>query len=467
MTGKLAAFRYPPVAWAWVTVATLVPATAAGQDTNYWSAKFGTRAILLGGAVIGSPVDLSATFYNPGGVALELREKAFLTSKTFEYAAIEVEDAAGQGLDFTSRQTGILPSFLAGFLPRKWLGEGNILTYSLLERFTSRFEVDSRTIDSLPAVMGLGTDVDFFGEAAAASRINEVWGGIGWARKVENPIGLGVTMYGAFRNQKGRTQVIAQALSSQDTGAALTSIQDFNYWNFRLVWKAGVMYDGDRVGFGVSITTPGLSLFGSGSALIDEFLLVPEVPGDTLENRFVAVDRDGGSTYASPVSVGVGLAYKMKRTRLFGSAEWYDHVGPNAVLDLGTYVGQSTGDTAQLAVIEELKSVVAWAVGVQHALNDKLSGYLSFAYDPAAAIDPTDSEDVTAIGNWNISVITAGATFPVLGTEFTLGLGYGFGSGTSEQLADFSKLGSGDILPGPLPTPVRYNALRLTIGFAL
>jgi len=41
------------------------PGAADAQDTNYWTAKYGTRAILLGGAVIGAPVDLSATFYNP------------------------------------------------------------------------------------------------------------------------------------------------------------------------------------------------------------------------------------------------------------------------------------------------------------------------------------------------------------------------------------------------------------------
>ena len=35
------------------------------QDTQYWNIQYGTRSTLLGGAVIGSVADLSATYYNP------------------------------------------------------------------------------------------------------------------------------------------------------------------------------------------------------------------------------------------------------------------------------------------------------------------------------------------------------------------------------------------------------------------
>ena len=40
------------------------------QETYYWNITYGTRSTLLGGAVIGSVSDLSATYYNPGAVAL-------------------------------------------------------------------------------------------------------------------------------------------------------------------------------------------------------------------------------------------------------------------------------------------------------------------------------------------------------------------------------------------------------------
>ena len=42
-----------------------VPAAHA-QDAHYWNLQYGTRAELLGGAVIGSKVGISNSLYNPG-----------------------------------------------------------------------------------------------------------------------------------------------------------------------------------------------------------------------------------------------------------------------------------------------------------------------------------------------------------------------------------------------------------------
>lgn len=453
--------------WLILLMGGLTPTVAVAQDTNYWSAKYGSRAILLGGAVVGAPVDLSAAFYNPGGMALELEQEFFLTSKTFQFANLRVRNVAGEGLDFTSQQVGILPSFLGGFLPRKWLGESNLLGYSLLQRFDSRFEVTTRTITSVDSVPDLGFGADFFGEAALDSRVTETWGGVTWARNYGGRLGLGVTMYGAYRYQRGRNQIIAEALTSADTGAVLIDITAFKYWNFRLLWKAGAMYTWDNLSVGVSVTTPGLDLFGGGSAGLNRFALLPNLSQDTTETLFVAAERDGSSAYESPLSIGGGLAYAFGRTRVFGSAEWYNSVGPYNVLDLGTAIGQSSGDTIQITIQQELTSVVAWAVGVQHKLSDKVGGYLSFASDPSATQDDPASVDETSVGNWDIRTITAGATFPLGSSELTLGLGYGWGSGTTEQLADFSDLGGGDILPSGVPTPIDYSSIRLTIAFSI
>jgi hypothetical protein len=448
-------------------ICLLAPADAGAQDTNYWTAKYGTRAILLAGAVIGAPVDLSATFYNPGGVALGLEQEFFLTSKTFQFANIKVKNVAGEGLDFTSQQVGIIPSFVGGFLPNKWLGEKNKLAYSLLQRFESRFEVETRTITSLDSIPSLGTGVDFFGEAALDSRLTETWGGVSWSRKYGERLGLGATLYGAYRYERGRSQILAEGLTSADTGAVIVDINAFKYWNFRFLWKIGAMYTLEDFSFGVALTTPGLDLFGTGSAGFNQFVLAPESPTDTIVNRFVAVEREGSSTYRSPLSIGAGMEYEFNHTRVFGSAEWYNSVGPYNILELGPFVGQTTGDTIQVKLVQELKAVVAWAVGMRQKLSEKVSGYLSFAFDPATVPENPDSPDATTVGNWDIRTITAGATFPLGSSEFTLGLGFGWGGGTAEQLVDFGNVSGGGILPGAVPTPIDYTSIRFTIGFSI
>ncbi|MCK5572460.1 MAG: hypothetical protein KAJ12_06850, partial [Bacteroidetes bacterium] len=46
-----------------IVLLLLLNISAPGQETYYWNIQYGTRSTLLGGAVIGSASDLSATYY--------------------------------------------------------------------------------------------------------------------------------------------------------------------------------------------------------------------------------------------------------------------------------------------------------------------------------------------------------------------------------------------------------------------
>ena len=69
------------------------------QDAHYWTLQYGPRSSLLGGAVIGSVEDISATYYNPGALGLA-RELAFaITANVFERSGVVLEDGGGNGVD--------------------------------------------------------------------------------------------------------------------------------------------------------------------------------------------------------------------------------------------------------------------------------------------------------------------------------------------------------------------------------
>ena len=51
------------------------------QDANYWTNQYGSRSMILGGAVIGSVLDISGTYYNPGGLSLIEDPDVFLAAK--------------------------------------------------------------------------------------------------------------------------------------------------------------------------------------------------------------------------------------------------------------------------------------------------------------------------------------------------------------------------------------------------
>ena len=78
-----------------VACALLLCGSAAAQDSHYWSEEYGTRSELLGGAVDGSPQDLSTTFYNPGGLTRLETQSFLLSAQAFEYHWLDVEDLTG------------------------------------------------------------------------------------------------------------------------------------------------------------------------------------------------------------------------------------------------------------------------------------------------------------------------------------------------------------------------------------
>src|SRR3990172_7340489 len=68
---------------------------AWGQDSHQWNLRYGTEAELLAGAVIGSPVGLANTFYNPGALALVRDPKQFTTALSGEYSQLTVKPDVG------------------------------------------------------------------------------------------------------------------------------------------------------------------------------------------------------------------------------------------------------------------------------------------------------------------------------------------------------------------------------------
>jgi len=77
-------------------------ATAHAQDANYWSTAYGTRSQLLGGAVIGSPGDISSTFYNPGALALTKSAEFLLAGSAYQYQRVAVDNGSGPGKTLVS-----------------------------------------------------------------------------------------------------------------------------------------------------------------------------------------------------------------------------------------------------------------------------------------------------------------------------------------------------------------------------
>jgi hypothetical protein len=164
------------------------------QENNYWNIQYGTRSTLLGGAVIGSVSDLSATFYNPGAIALFPDVKFILSAQVYQMDNFTIKDGAAEGKDLDYSSVVPSPNFVAFDLGFDFLGDDR-LAFSILTRQNSNLEFSSRFIDSLEVIESWPGKENFAGGINTEKKFNDVWGGITYSTKLSKIIGIGFTGY--------------------------------------------------------------------------------------------------------------------------------------------------------------------------------------------------------------------------------------------------------------------------------
>jgi hypothetical protein len=434
----------------------------AAQDAHYWTFQHGPRAALLGGAIIGSVSDIGATFYNPGALALADSLAFAFVVNLLEVENTTLKDAAGTGIDLGSTFAGPIPNILAGKISSGSDGN-NVITYSIITRQRGRTDAIARVLlaeETIPPDRQLS---DFFGRARVESSFSEWWAGLSWARSIGPRIGVGATWYLAARSQRNATTLAGEALDVAGGGLVDVRFRDFEYFNVRTLWKGGLFIDYPRITAGLTVTTPGIRLGGGGKATSENLLIGQDEDGDGRpDTEFAAaLQKDLASTYRTPLSVGLGGAWRFtSTTRLHASTEWYDAVGRYDVLDTGGFEAQGSGKQVPFEVIDARTTVWNYAIGLEHEFSPKFKGYGSWSTDNSGRPDDAFATDLS-ITNWGVRLLSVGADLRIGQRSLTLGIGYGWGGSTSQQLVDFLEATAGDLLGEPTSAPFRYRTVRL------
>ena len=438
-------------------LALAVPAEARAQDAHYWTYQYGTRANLLSGAVVGSVVDLSAAYYNPGALALIDDPDLIATSKVVELSAVSIDPELGIEVDLNDLRFDFAPGFIAGLLPFGFLGD-NLLVYSIFTRQLYKTNINAaRSSSSEQLTDSLLPEGEFFGEFRLNRDLSETWVGLSFSAPIGR-LGIGVSQYVAYRSQKGLDKIFVEVVGTGSGALSLTQ-DEFSFHNYRLLWKVGVTFEWLGASLGAAITTPSVSVLGSGKVLVNRTELGP----DTV---FVASFQDGlGATYKSPLSLSFGGAYKRESTTLHLTAEYFAQQDSFTIMEPEPFVGQSTGDTVNIILTEALDDVLNFTAGVERRFKPTLAGYLSFRTDFSAKVQGSASDVSTSL--WNLYFITAGTAFRIGTANLTLGLTYGFGGRKDVDLRKENLLDAGGSSPVPGKGTIKYRSLRLIVALAL
>lgn len=427
------------------------------QDAHYWTLQYGPRASLLGGAVIGSARDISATYYNPGALSQGADLAFAVSASVLEYSVVRLEDGGGQGVDLGTSKTGLLPSLVAGTISSRLFGGSGILAYSALTRNAGSQDLEGFVLleaGDLPPDQNLE---GFVGSADFTGDFSDIWGGLTYSQAIGDHVGLGLTWYGAVRTQSRKREAVSQFVRTDGTGLSAIDAASGQYTSLRTLFKLGGFYRAGALTAGITVTTPSLRLAGSGQLSG----LRSTIGADTAV-LLAGVETDLPADYKSPLSVGGGIAWQVGRARLHGSLEWFDSIDPYVVLQGGeVQLRQPPDSSVVLDAVQEQVSVTDWGIAVEYAFASRLTGYLSYYLD-ASSLDEDIARASLSIIPIDINTLTIGADFVVRSARLTLGFGYGWGSQVDRELTDLLRQQDEDF-----EATYVYRSTKLLIGFAI
>ncbi|UCD25729.1 MAG: hypothetical protein JSW51_07400 [Gemmatimonadota bacterium] len=439
-------------------VAVLAASTSlAAQDSHYWTMQYGPRPSLLGGAVIGSVDDVSASYYNPGALGLAQDLAFAVSTNVFEYSLVRLEDGGGEGVDLGTSKSGIRPSLVAGSITRDLFGGGTV-AYSVLTRMRGSQDLAGYAIltaDEIDPDLGLE---DAAGLVSFEGEFNEIWAGLSYARPLGSHLSLGMSWYGAFRSQDRARETISEAVDTARVGSASLDMAAGKYYSVRTLLKVGAFGQFGAVTVGATVTTPSLHITGSGELGLNRGVFRPDTTA-----LAATIQTDLAAEFKSPLSVGFGGAVRLGNTRLHASAEWFDAIAPYVVIQGEEFVTQEPEVIWTPAPMQQLDEVFNWGAGLEHAFSTRFSVYASYYTDKSGLTDkltdPTPSLSILPI---DINTVTAGSDFVIGSARFTLGVGYGWGKKLDRNLTDALK-GEDEEFEATFV----YRNIRLIFGFEI
>jgi hypothetical protein len=424
------------------------------QDTQYWSIQYGPVGQLVGGQLIGGVSDLSATFYNPGALALRNESSYLLSTESVQWEKVSAEPQPGIAVFDTSSSTfGAAPSLLAGVLPR-WFGDKNHLAWSFLTRQKLDVRVGQRVTDPLAGASASAS------ESYLDQRAHEEWAGLTLSRALSESVGIGITWYGVYRGQRTRKELSLDAVAANgQDGLAVSGVSDFQFSHYRTLAKLGAAWRTKNWHSGMSVTTPSLGAFGSGKAGYTISITGVDANGDGRPDPPVlqtATEEDLDSEYRSSWALGAGVSRRAGGTRLYASAEWYAPVGRFTVLE----VPADAPGASRLT--QALRSVLNAGVGFEHVLSEEVSVYGAFHTDFSASEGSARTN--VAVSDWDLYHFSGGLSFRFRDNRFTLGASWARGSKARPL--------DTPIPPEQLPeagldreVTIRYSKVTILIGF--
>ncbi len=445
------------------------------QDSHYWTHQYGGRSALLGGAVIAGCDDTGAGYYNPGRLGFISNSQLSASADLYQIDNLSINNGAGDGIDINSTQVRIVPLLASGIFlfegaPRHAFGFNIISRQYWSASGSARREASENVIDDARSP---GAE-DYHAQLNINVSLQEYWAGLTYSCRFNRYLSFGVTHFGCVRLDDLGFQITTRAVGSPFTLHGADNIINLNYYSVRTLWKLGMAFDIGWLKAGITLTTPSMHLFGSGTVAGNNTIIDLDTDGNGTGESIAIEDRQDGldAQFRSPLSLGFGIEYTAPTyTRIALSMEWFLPVGEYAVMRPGSknaVVGIPTNFDSRktFQVLDQRRGVLNTAVGLQQKFTESISGILSFRTDFTVKKEiDTEGFSIGAAG-WNLFHIATGLTFQTGRSEFSAGVQLSIGAGSFEQPVNFTNVRESKGLVGDTEKVGQgYFSIALIVGY--
>ncbi|MEE9312257.1 MAG: hypothetical protein V3V10_07565 [Planctomycetota bacterium] len=392
------------------------------QDNHYWTQQAGTRSSLMGGQVLGSVNDSSATYYNPGRLGYIKNENLRISADGYQIAGFTIANGAGEGLDLESSQFDIVSIASGGVFLFDGL-PNHAFSYQVMTRQFFDANVSARHQSRLNIIDDTRSagDETYIGTFNFNSDIEEYWAGIGWGYAINEHLGVGVSHFGVLRFDEFSFDTGTRAVSGDGTVRGLDNSVGSDYWNARTLFKFGLAANYEGWHFGLTVTTASLSLFGSSTVRRQSTVFGIDDDGDGNETNFEANAHQVGlpNTYKSPWSFAFGVDWHFDNWIIASAWEWFLPVGKYTVIeavDQPFLQGIPPVDTAKdfLSVTDGKRGVLNFGLAADVQLNEEWHFMWSLRLDAAGDYLYEGDELTLGLSTWDLVHLTVGVTWLTL-----------------------------------------------------
>ncbi len=425
------------------------------QSRHYWSQNFNTESSLVAGAVIGGDAGPSAVYYNPALIKEDDVNKIALSANLLSFQNISLDKIASSG----TKQSKFLLKVQPKFLSYTWGSKkDSTLTYELAFLVPLTYKVNFTYLynDQLEVINRLDGIEEYTGEIGYKFKYDDFYAGGGVSKKISERFTIGasgflsvkVMDYGLIISRKAQQNsdtVYSNGVPEPFYFAENTSSELMNYFDTSLLFKLGFHYRSasENWGIGLNITSPNLSLFGSGNVTkaFNRSNIFDNSTGQFASNlSFISSQEKVKTKIKDPLSIAFGLQYKTpnKKTKFMFSTEYFTAIDSYKILKtsdskvVGNLQMENVAET--MTFYESADSVLNAGAGVTQYINEKLTINGGFRTDfnttktaPLPELVEPDGKPKMSVLHYDKFHIMAGPRLQlkkiglVLGVQYTTG----------------------------------------------